>query len=690
MQYVRANEDYYARMQPQNRSSGSSNPSPGPQPLRHSNPLPGEKLATGAAGPTNFSAPPPPPPPSQPWQLRTYMYPEVKPVGQPRPPPISNSMSAPVGYNKNTAHAYTSPPYSPQHPQQQQQQSLWRPQPQKQQRPVAIARPWAPQHQGPVGYAQDHSLSAPTSHGPPPPPPPPPPSQPYATQGHYRATNGNQPLSPQYFTTVPTTFQTNAPSAMVMSPLSPPSHAMPQSMPQQHALRHRQSFGQQQQQLQQTPPSHGIVAASKRPVSSGRQRHEGNGGSGSYHQHYGHFHPPMVVPAQHGRPSSSTDSQPSNGLMVAYLRNWERKTERSKFTTHSHCLEPVGLASKLENSGAAGQATKGNLYPLYKASEDWIAPNVGLPLENRPGYRCLLYVVDGALEYDNGLSGEKLLSKGTLHLSTTGQDTVTYVKNPSKSHRAHIIRLWIEMDDTVNNGGMRRFPDYHYKIRHIADSDKQNCLLTIAQPSNYRPSFGMTAQIYGPFMPINESEAAKKASAQQRDGAVSPLESAYYMSQSALITRPAYFTPEPFDLLDSMEMGKEWEVMDAELTSRVCVDPLLVDEDLFVSVCTLEPDARIVYEPYDLHDQDRREVQRRRQSNPARANRRRLWIQTLVADYNIEGSANGGRLVINGDGSSRMRPGDSAYVRRIELTEKVVLENCGRAPIEFIMVETPY
>ncbi|KAJ2484357.1 hypothetical protein EV174_002494 [Coemansia sp. RSA 2320] len=479
MQYVRANEDYYARMQPQNRSSGSSNPSPGPQPLRHSNPLPGEKLATGAAGPTNFSAPPPPPPPPQPWQLRTYMYPEVKPVGQPRPPPISNSMSAPVGYNKNTAHAYTSPPYSPQHPQQQ-QQSLWRPQPQKQQRPVAIARPWAPQHQGPVGYAQDHSLSAPTSH------------------------------------------------------------------------------------------------------------------------------------------------------------------------------------------------------------------DVGLPLENRPGYRCLLYVVDGALEYDNGLSGEKLLSKGTLHLSTTGQDTVTYVKNPSKSHRAHIIRLWIEMDDTVNNGGMRRFPDYHYKIRHIADSDKQNCLLTIAQPSNYRPSFGMTAQIYGPFMPINESEAAKKASAQQRDGAVSPLESAYYMSQSALITRPAYFTPEPFDLLDSMEMGKEWEVMDAELTSRVCVDPLLVDEDLFVSVCTLEPDARIVYEPYDLHDQDRREVQRRRQSNPARANRRRLWIQTLVADYNIEGSANGGRLVINGDGSSRMRPGDSAYVRRIELTEKVVLENCGRAPIEFIMVETPY
>ncbi|KAJ2011306.1 hypothetical protein IWW57_006663, partial [Coemansia sp. S610] len=295
---------------------------------------------------------------------------------------------------------------------------------------------------------------------------------------------------------------------------------------------------------------------------------------------------------------------------------------------------------------------------------------VGLPLENRPGYRCLLYIVEGSLLYDNGLSGEKLLSTGTLHLSTTNRDMKTYVKNPSKTHRAHIIRLWIEMDSVSMP---RSYPDFSYKIRHIADSDMQNCLLTIAQPLNYHPSFGMTAKIYGPFMPDAPIE---KPTGDARPGAVSPLESAYYMSQSVLFTRPDYFVPEHADFLDSTDIAKEWGTNEPELTSRVCVDPLLVDEDVFVSVCTLDCDARIIYEPYDLHDENRRALAMQRNGGEfhprvSRGSRRRLWIQTLLADFNIEATANSGRLVINGDGSNRMRPGDSAYIRRIEVTEKI-------------------
>ncbi|KAJ2461031.1 hypothetical protein GGF42_000458 [Coemansia sp. RSA 2424] len=416
--------------------------------------------------------------------------------------------------------------------------------------------------------------------------------------------------------------------------------------------------------------------------------------------------------------------------MIAYLRNWQRKYERSKFTTHGHCLEPVSLVNRLgsgASSSSSQPASRGNLLPLFKASEDWIAPTVGLPLDNRPGYRCLLYIIDGSLLYDNGLSGEKLLSKGTLHLSTTNKDAQTYVKNPSKTHRAHIIRLWIETNNNNEHGNRhhssRSYPDFSYKIRHIADSDMQNCLLTIAQPANYHPSFGMTARIYGPFMPTPNTEKQAQeddeslamttaAASNSRPGAVSPLESAYYMSQSVLFTRPSYFTPEPVDFLDSFEVNgggggssgdgggnKEWGITDPELMSRVCVDPLLVNEDVFISVCTLDCDARIIYEPYDLHDEDRRAqamqrsnnvVVHPRSNNVMRGGRRRLWIQTLLADLNTEATANGGRLVINGDRSSRMRPGDSAYIRRIEITEKVVMENCGRAPIEFLLVETPY
>ncbi|KAJ2592665.1 hypothetical protein EV177_008690, partial [Coemansia sp. RSA 1804] len=61
---------------------------------------------------------------------------------------------------------------------------------------------------------------------------------------------------------------------------------------------------------------------------------------------------------------------------AVYLRVVERQCERSKFTTLYHCLEPVKLVNKAKivaKTGALPQ-TKGNLHPLFKASEDWIAP----------------------------------------------------------------------------------------------------------------------------------------------------------------------------------------------------------------------------------------------------------------------------------------------------------------------------
>ncbi|KAJ2016316.1 hypothetical protein GGI14_003711 [Coemansia sp. S680] len=665
MQYVRSNDDNnYLRMQ-HNRSS--TNPSPGPQPYRNSYPRPEPQIPTYVLSPGSAPLP----------QRGVYEYPEI----QQRPPPIANSMSdPPVHTNKlraspdSGANGYYYPQSVPVNAR------------------IATGYGVAPANYYPPSYSPQQMLSPPPQMGtniPPPPPPPPPmyvrptpqtyysapppppppPPMPQSKERHpaYYRTGPKAPSSPQqYFS--PPRFMPPRPAPAMSAPA--PAQMQP------HAVRAKNSFGQQ------TPTG-------KWPVKSQP--------SGSYHGNsYG------GAQYQAHRPTSSTDSQ--NGApVVAYLRNRDRKYERSKFTTHVHCLEPVSLVNKLSptSSSPSQQPSRGNLLPLFKASEDWIAPTVGLPLENRPGYRCLLYIVDGSLLYDNGLSAEeKLLSKGTLLLSTTTKDVKTYVKNPSKTHRAHIIRLWIETD-VPKTSALKQFPDYSYKIRHIADSDMQNCLLTIAQPVNYHPSFGMTARIYGPFMPTPFSEKPEP-STDSRPGAVSPLESAYYMSQSVLFTRPDYFTHDPVDFLDSSEVNnsgsKEWGVTDPELTSRVCVDPLLVDEDVFISVCTLDCDARIVYEPYDLHDEDRRALAMKRNtgefhprsSNAMRGVRRRLWIQTLLADFNIEATANGGRLVINGDGSSRMRPGDSAYIRRIEITDKIVIENCGRAPIEFMLVETPY
>ncbi|KAI7826273.1 hypothetical protein BX661DRAFT_171560 [Kickxella alabastrina] len=198
----------------------------------------------------------------------------------------------------------------------------------------------------------------------------------------------------------------------------------------------------------------------------------------------------------------SADAYVSQGqFQIAYLRYKERRHNRTKYTNLIHCLEPVNLINKVAGASAhnAMLPLKGNLYPLYKASEDWIAPDVGLPLENKPGYQCLMYIVDGTLLYDNGFGGEKILSKGTVHLSSTNRDASIYVRNPSKTHRAHIMRLWIDSaldhakDPTLaadnhadaSRGGRA---EIRHEIRHVADSDKHNYLLAVAQPSNFRPS----------------------------------------------------------------------------------------------------------------------------------------------------------------------------------------------------------
>ncbi|KAJ2713635.1 hypothetical protein H4R19_002147 [Coemansia spiralis] len=303
--------------------------------------------------------------------------------------------------------------------------------------------------------------------------------------------------------------------------------------------------------------------------------------------------------------------------------------------------------------------------------------------------------------------GEKLLSKGTLHMFTATKSMAIYARNPSKTHRAHILRMWVETGDypttlavgAGSNGAvakppsMRRqpqppsivHPDYSALVRHVADADKQNCLLILAQPGDYVPSFGMTSRIYGPAP--RPAAMPKDSLADVRAGATSPEGSAYNISQSMLFTRPKYFTPEPLEI--ESEMGdSDWDSGNQQLMSRVCVDPLRMDEDIFVSLCQLESGQKVVYEPFDLHDKERATL--RRNASPARGGYRRVWIQTLLGDLNTDASANGGRLCIAGDMPNRMRPGDSAYVRRLDLHETMQLENCGRVPIDFVVVETPY
>lgn len=375
---------------------------------------------------------------------------------------------------------------------------------------------------------------------------------------------------------------------------------------------------------------------------------------------------------------------------IRYVRNKDRQREINHFTTQFHCLDPVSLLNKSQLP--AGQPNKKGrkLFPLYKVNEDWIAPSVGMTLENRPGYRCLLYVVSGTLIYDNGLSGDKLMGEGTLHLSTTSKHVNIYAKNPSRTHRAHIMRFWID----AQPDSLGKFPDAEFKIRHMADSDMQNTLVAVAQPLNYRPTYGMTEFIYGP---LNE-EPKKKLSKESGF----PLDSLYQLSQSTTeLKRPDYFVPPdsmiftPPPLTDDNEISvtesNVWStVQEPGLNARVCADPFLVTEDIFIAVCRIDPGSRVVFEPFELLSSHRQQLPQPYYIEGHRANRRRVWVQTLLNDLSNEAVSNGGRLVLNGDMRNRVKPGGSAYIRKMDIQQNLALENCGSAPLEFMLVETPY
>ncbi|KAJ1939597.1 hypothetical protein EC988_007270 [Linderina pennispora] len=265
-------------------------------------------------------------------------------------------------------------------------------------------------------------------------------------------------------------------------------------------------------------------------------------------------------------------------------------------------------------------------------------------------------------------------------MSTTGHDASAYIRNASTSHPIHILRLWIDIAPSAtppeldNDSGVNLvdrpyspqkhtagFSDFSHSLRYITDSDKRNCLLTLLHPRNYWPQYGNTTQIFGPVDTASRQSLATS-----------------YLSQSmSALARPSYYVP---DASLSAAGSYEWSV-DTHMPMRACAEPLLVDEDVFVSVCFLDAGQAVTYVPLDSFDRHR---------NAASGKRRRVWIQNVIMDLKRDSTENAGRLVINGDTTSRMRPGDSAYVRKLAPTESLHIFNCGRSGIEFIIVETPY
>ncbi|KAJ2724616.1 hypothetical protein GGI07_001869 [Coemansia sp. Benny D115] len=342
--------------------------------------------------------------------------------------------------------------------------------------------------------------------------------------GYYSATNSPTSYPPAI---VPPPGNTGthvhrlnvAPSKAPMQPGSPQFYPT-----QQQQVVHQRPLSRPLSRPTSRPTSRPQSRPSSRPHSPTGQTHGNKQPSAGthHHHHHHHHHQQQQAPPAPWWSRPSTDSHDAPGPpRVAYLRLNER---------------------------------------------------VGIPLENKPGYKCLLYIVDGMLVYDNGLTGEKLLSKGTVHLSSTTRDAASYVKNPSKTHRTHIIRLWIDTEDYRNYASSKTLaskqPEFRYEIRHLADSDKQNCQLTLLQPSNFHPSFGMTSRIYGPLgASAPEADQGTQQGENKRVDSISPAESTYFMSQSMMFTRPDYFMPDAQSAIVSLHPQTTQVVLQQETES---------------------------------------------------------------------------------------------------------------------------
>ncbi|KAJ2612042.1 hypothetical protein H4S08_002877 [Coemansia sp. RSA 1365] len=743
MQQLYSSDDNYLQLSQQSGVSGGSSGSPaGPQMYRNSYPLhdtnatavpPNVVKNKNVSAPHNLNTVPQH---HLPQKQRPYVYPEIAKSGMTRPPPITATKTAPT-----TAYAQNFPPSATT---VVDAGAIWGPPPPLAPPPETVMASPVVHHSGPY-LAVPPPLVQQQTHGPPVPPgkllhqpimpPTGVPERPVAMSkpgqaGMPKSNRQRRSSNAMAYPPPGVVPVAGFPQSAPMSPATPYDPHMVAAQVRSHTYQQLSdaAFPQPlsaptQRPLGFPPPIAGAPTISMAqngpqfvPSTIAAVPQMGSSSRRSSIVQTQNQQQPMVYP--YVKPKTQPNS--SNGayeamprLRIAYMPNKERVCERTNFNTLFHCLKPVELVSRQNRSqtGSSSEHRRGTLYPLYKVNEDWIAPNVGLPLKNKPGYRCVLYVIDGTLLYDNGLSGEKLLSKGTVYMLTTSKDISIYARNPSQTHRAHILRMWIEMRDYVQNEssstmnsdtfvpvqpternrqhkkkqqGTVTHPDFHSLIRHVADSDKQNCMLILAQPDDYLPSYGMTSHIYGP---MKTKAMPKDSLADVRRNPASPIESSFSMSQSMLFTRPDYFTPEPVDL-ESIDGEKEWGVTDPQLTSRVCVDPLKLEEDTFISLCQLEGGANVTYELYDLNDKDR--AQQKQLARPGRGNYRRVWIQTIMADLNPNASANGGRLVINGDVTKPMRPGDSAYVRRLELHDTLVIENCGHIPLDFVVVEAPY
>ncbi|KAJ2817755.1 hypothetical protein IWW50_006054, partial [Coemansia erecta] len=374
MQQYYSNDDNYLQLSQQSAASGGSGASTaGPQPYRNSYPLhephtPGSlkthhnpaaaAAAHTAGGPMPYTPvkpqhlqPQPYPQPQQ--QQRPFAYPEVF------PPPLQSAHTAPqTAYGQQWPPA-TMPPSG---------NTFWG------QVPEVAPKTF---HSSPYPTLQQQYI-------PPPPPRPPVAAMPTDTPisasrpGYYRIPKNNRPPRSS---SIGHSRPPNAPSAFYpqSAPISPTNGYelyANAAQPQSHTYHQADMYpvpGHNAQPLSAPAPQPYAMGqpVPPLPIAMGAQVTSSSRPSSGRQTPVQKKHPWAKSP-----PNSSTGSHDlASRLQIAYLRNMDRVCERSNFNTLFHCLKPVDLVGKSSTHMANNREHhRGNLYPLYKVNEDWIAP----------------------------------------------------------------------------------------------------------------------------------------------------------------------------------------------------------------------------------------------------------------------------------------------------------------------------
>jgi redox-sensitive bicupin YhaK (pirin superfamily) len=113
--------------------------------------------------------------------------------------------------------------------------------------------------------------------------------------------------------------------------------------------------------------------------------------------------------------------------------------------------------------------------PLRVINEDRVAPGAGFPTHGHRDMEIITYLLDGALEHRDSMGTGSIITRGEVQRMSAGTGVRHSEYNPSATHGAHFLQIWIEPD--------RQNAAPAYEQKRVTPDSMRNRLRLLASPN---------------------------------------------------------------------------------------------------------------------------------------------------------------------------------------------------------------